>query len=158
MRIIPDIIDKDFNRIISTLYVASNECWESTMAKNRTGYSVVTISYPSKKQYYVHRVLYKVFFGEDPKELFVCHACDNPGCTNPFHLFLGNMSDNMVDMIEKGRDINTISYKNRIKTHCKYGHEFTKENTYKHKGNGRKCRQCSIARDKKRNSKAKVGE
>ena len=31
------------------------------------------------------------------------HHCDNKGCDEPLHLFLGTQADNMADMASKGR-------------------------------------------------------
>lgn len=32
-----------------------------------------------------------------------CHTCDNKLCVRPSHIFIGTKSDNMQDMIRKGR-------------------------------------------------------
>lgn len=34
---------------------------------------------------------------------FVCHACDNPACVRPNHLFIGEPRDNTKDMLTKSR-------------------------------------------------------
>lgn len=50
-----------------------------------------------------HRMAYLVFRNEIPDGMDVLHHCDNPICCNPYHLFLGNDSDNQQDALSKGR-------------------------------------------------------
>ncbi len=51
-----------------------------------------------------HRAMWEVSFGPIPSGSNVLHRCDNPGCINPGHLFLGTQRDNIDDMIAKRRD------------------------------------------------------
>lgn len=50
-----------------------------------------------------HRAAWTFSRGGPPPELRVLHRCDNPGCVNPAHLFLGTQADNMLDRDRKGR-------------------------------------------------------
>lgn len=52
----------------------------------------------------VNRVSWEYHKGKIPPGIFVCHHCDNPKCFRIEHLFLGTPSDNMKDMVKKGRD------------------------------------------------------
>lgn len=94
-----------------------------------------------------HRVVYMISKKvELATEAFVCHTCDERRCWNPGHLFVGDAKANNNDCAGKGR------HHNAVKTHCKYGHEFTPENTYlKVTPNTtmRACRTCDRLKNKK---------
>lgn len=77
-------------------------CWLWIGAKNSKGYGTF---YPGLNQAYLiaHRVAWFLANGPIPRGMWVLHKCDNPLCCRPSHLFLGDQSANMQDMISKGR-------------------------------------------------------
>ena len=75
-------------------------CWDWMAYKNACGYGVIGIA---GKATLAHRLSYELHRGEIPSDMCVCHSCDNPGCVNPDHLWVGSRKDNMVDMAAKGR-------------------------------------------------------
>jgi len=76
----------------------TDTCWEWTGYKDR--YGIFGIEGKNLK---AHRVSWEITFGPVPEGLHVLHKCDNPGCVKPDHLFLGTHTDNMRDMVVKGR-------------------------------------------------------
>lgn len=77
-----------------------NSCWNWLGSKNQTGYGHFKLGPKPKRS---HRVAWELIHGPIPKGMCVLHICDNPGCCNPKHLFLGSYQDNTNDMMEKGR-------------------------------------------------------
>lgn len=84
---------------------AEDECWEWQALRQSQGYGQIGVRQEGSKWQHVaaHRVSWALYRGPIPAGLHVLHACDNPGCVNPNHLFLGTHQDNMRDKCAKGR-------------------------------------------------------
>jgi hypothetical protein len=118
---------------------ACGECWEWNGPRTKGGYGATWVN---GKKRMTHRLAYEWAKGPIPPGMYVMHRCDNPPCCNPDHLAIGTPSENQQDRLAKGRN-GTAS-----KTHCKNGHEFNEQNTYRRKGgSGRGCRACQRAAD-----------
>jgi len=133
---------KTLKRFLRKLSIGDG-CWEWQASKKRRGYGQF---WCKGKNRVASRVAYRHFKGPIPDGMCVCHTCDNPGCCNPAHLWLGTYTDNMQDASTKGRMRGTVG---PPKTHCGRGHEYTPNNTYMRpdKPGQRQCRVCNRRRN-----------
>jgi hypothetical protein len=77
----------------------STPCWTWSAAKGSHGYGYFGVD---NRCYLTHRVSVAID-GRDINGKVVMHDCDTPACVNPSHLVTGTHTDNMHDMIAKGR-------------------------------------------------------
>jgi len=89
------------DRLMEKLCVdESTCCWEWLGWRDDKGYGKI---WSDQTMEGAHRVSYRLHVGEIPLGMCVLHRCDNPGCVNPGHLFLGTHQENMDDMRNKNR-------------------------------------------------------
>jgi hypothetical protein len=115
-----------------------DECWEWKASKSSFGYG--KFSYAGSMRV-AHRFIWIHSNGPIPSGLLVCHKCDNPGCVNPRHLFLGTSFDNTHDCMNKGRF--PTGTRRKPRDFCPSGHPYSGDNVYVTPSGERKCRTCT---------------
>jgi hypothetical protein len=125
-----------------------NACWLWT-GQRSNGYGRWTGWGNKATPKMAHILSYQAHVGPIPDSLVLDHTChnDDPGCSggpdcrhrrcvNPAHLEPITRGENVL------RSPHTRASKNKAKTHCKAGHEFTPENTYRYPSGRRRCITC----------------
>lgn len=95
------------DRLLNRSIIRDNGCVEWTGAVKGMGYGYLTIGSRTdgtRRTILAHRLSYQIYKG-DPDKMCVLHACDNPRCIEPEHLFLGTRADNNKDRESKNRGI-----------------------------------------------------
>lgn len=126
----PKMLESFFKKIRIT-----DDCWLWEAAKQAQGYGSFTWG---PKTYRAHKLSYELHKQPVSVGLVLDHLCGVRVCVNPAHLEPVSIKDNLF------RSTKTLAFKNKIKTHCKSGHEFTEKNTYRHpkRPTTRGCRIC----------------
>lgn len=75
-------------------------CWLWTGGRDKDGYGKFKVG---GKDARAHVYALERIVGKLPKGILACHRCDNPPCCNDAHLFPGDHSANIRDMVSKGR-------------------------------------------------------
>jgi hypothetical protein len=123
-------------------------CWLWLAGCFANGYGAFTFE---RRLVKAHRHAYEQLVGPIPGGLVIDHLCRNTGCVNPAHM---EPVTNAVNLL-RGEGIGA---RNLAKTHCKHGHEFTPENTYRFGPDNRyrSCRACAREKDRRARERRKA--
>lgn len=111
-------------------------CW-IWKGKLKYGYGRIHFGGRKGESKLAHKIAYEMLIGPVPTGLELDHLCRQRSCCNPEHLEPVTHAENcrrgISSLITKAR--------HKAKTHCKFGHEFTEQNTYR-RLRGRACYTC----------------
>ena len=122
-------------------------CWVYMGALNQSGYGWVGVGSRAQGVDRAHRIMYRHYVGPIPGGKELDHVCRVRSCCNPAHLEAVTRAENC----RRGEGGKATGARNKAKTHCPQGHEFTEANTYRYVVRGKyECRGCKICRSRKK--------
>lgn len=114
-------------------------CWYWTGARHTSGYGLINRAYVDGRSIpaWAHRVAYELAVGPIPEGMVLDHLCNNgpAGCVRPDHLEPTTIGQNVARGFA-------------LRTHCRHGHEYTPENTWRTSAGRRRCRRCTLDRNR----------
>ena len=93
---------RNYILVAMELYVRprASECWTDWVGASTKGRPVVTLP---KTRRNVPLARYVRFLEDGEWPVYACHHCDNPACWNPDHIYAGDPTSNVADMLSRGR-------------------------------------------------------
>lgn len=146
-RLFGDVPERLWNRVTKT-----DTCWLWNGTVSPDGYGSMTWGGRYVK---VHHVALELDGRPRPEGLETDHLCRVRNCVNPDHLEWVTHAENV-----RRKPPELVGTANRLKTICKYGHEYTEDNTsWYHKPDGswkRDCVACTRRKSKALYAKRKA--
>lgn len=147
-------IARPFVERLSSKIVISDGCWLWTGSLNRKGYPMVRVD-AAREWCLAHRAVYELLVGVIPEGLELDHLCRVRGCVNPAHLEPVTHAENMRRVPPESRPRRPRHYRGAA---CRYGHQFTPENTYTRPNGVRECRLCMAEYQKRARERRKLAD
>lgn len=137
-------------KLMTRRLVLQSGCWLYTGGKTTCGYGQVNVN---GRRWQVHRLAAILYKNWCISGMVVMHSCDNPACFNPVHLRLGTQTENLRDMLQKGRHPRLRKTASDI---CIHGHRLSTLPTFVRQDGYRRCRECKREQDRRRRREGKA--
>lgn len=146
-------------RFLSKCDRPAEGCWLWKAGVTTAGYGTMSIA---SRTHYSHRLAYEHFIGEIEQGMVIDHLCRTRRCVNPTHMEVVTNAENLRrgyvsrngheprpkpaprPRVKRPKPTKRAPRVPVERTHCKWGHEWTPENTVIRAGY-RKCRLCAAA-------------